>query len=103
MQVRILDTFSIIMLTATKGGFSRCPTGFTGKNCETNIDECEDPNMCVNGNCTDTFGSYTCHCKPGWQGSKCDADVNECNSRPCCRGQCVNQIGSYMCKCPIGN
>lgn len=45
-----------------------CRPGFTGKDCEINVNECEsDP--CLNGaSCNDLLGGYTCKCVPGYTG-----------------------------------
>ena len=60
-----------------------CPTGFTGTQCETNIDDCAT-NPCVNGNCTDETGGYTCVCDSLWTGTNCDTclipNCAQCNS-----------------------
>ncbi|KAL9973365.1 hypothetical protein ACROYT_G019815 [Oculina patagonica] len=44
-----------------------CPAGFTGMNCETDIDECQanQYNCLLNENCVNTMGSYTCACVSG--------------------------------------
>lgn len=48
-----------------------CPSGmrFNTANhmCE-DIDECEElgPDVCLNGICIDTLGSYECECSPGY-------------------------------------
>lgn len=36
----------------------------------TDINECL-ASPCVNGNCSNTLGSYTCICDPGWTGTNC--------------------------------
>ncbi len=42
-----------------------CPTGFSGRRCEMNINECES-NPCQNeGTCIDERGSFRCICMPG--------------------------------------
>lgn len=42
-----------------------CPTGFSGRRCEVNINECES-NPCQNeGTCIDERGSFRCICMPG--------------------------------------
>lgn len=45
-------------------------TGFTGKNCEENIDDCVSSNCSVNGtkNCEDGINSFLCHCLDLWDG-----------------------------------
>jgi hypothetical protein len=48
-----------------------CLPGWTGINCDTDIDECfSEP--CVNGSCTDLVNDYSCTCDPGWTGTNCD-------------------------------
>ncbi|XP_068718725.1 uncharacterized protein [Montipora capricornis] len=43
--------------------------GFTGRDCENDIDECSSENEChVNATCTNTIGSYNCTCKKGYGG-----------------------------------
>ena len=49
-----------------------CPTGFSGTNCETNIDDCLG-NLCENGaTCVDGINSYTCSCANGYAGTWCE-------------------------------
>ncbi|KAL5291428.1 EGFL7 family protein [Megaselia abdita] len=42
-----------------------CPSGFTGKYCEEDIDECIGKNPCDHL-CFNTYGSYNCQCKEGF-------------------------------------
>ena len=73
------------------------------------IDECKIlPNLCENGQCINTLGSYRCICNRGFKpdaasdGTKC-IDVNECLQRPGpCEHECTNSWGSYTCSCPHG-
>ena len=51
-----------------------CYPGWTGINCDTNIDECES-NPCVHGVCLDAVNDYFCQCDPGWTGINCDHDI----------------------------
>ena len=49
----------------------RCPVGFTGVNCETQIDYCAsaDGNPCLNeGWCTSTLTGPVCDCLQGFTG-----------------------------------
>ncbi|XP_034021316.1 LOW QUALITY PROTEIN: latent-transforming growth factor beta-binding protein 4-like, partial [Thalassophryne amazonica] len=62
------------------------------------IDECRQ-NLCMNGLCENTPGSFRCLCHRGYriQGNTC-ADVDECEDALLCPGQeCVNSQGSYRC------
>lgn len=46
-------------------------TGYTGRNCEIDIDECSlTPSICLNeGTCqTETDGDYVCQCGPDQKG-----------------------------------
>ncbi|XP_018574078.1 fibrillin-2-like [Anoplophora glabripennis] len=72
------------------------------------INECEEhDNICQNGHCTNTFGSFICSCDDGYKldetGYMC-VDVNECVEHPgiCNVGECVNEPGKYHCVCPEG-
>lgn len=47
--------------------------GFSGPNCNMNIDECKLKSPCQNNaTCTDTPGSYKCECSPGFAGKNCE-------------------------------
>ncbi|MEJ1281881.1 hypothetical protein NN561_012832 [Cricetulus griseus] len=73
------------------------------------IDECRiSPDICGQGTCINTPGSFECDCFPGFtSGSllmKNCMDVDECASDPllCQEGTCINTEGSYECHCPPG-
>ncbi|XP_031550252.1 fibropellin-3-like [Actinia tenebrosa] len=79
-----------------------CPTGFTGQNCETNIDDCFD-NACYNGgSCVDQVNGYTCQCVPGRTGQRCEIDIDDCQSSPCVNGTCSDRLNDFWCTCVPG-
>ncbi|XP_045158502.2 neurogenic locus Notch protein-like [Mercenaria mercenaria] len=51
-----------------------CVPGWTGMQCEIDVNECEDAvNPCLNdGTCQNTKGDFQCTCKEGWTGKICD-------------------------------
>ena len=46
--------------------------GFTGKRCETNIDECINNPCGINGECTDDINGFKCLCNSGFSGQTCN-------------------------------
>src|SRR5699024_10989536 len=78
-----------------------------GFNCS-EVDECQsDDNSCsINGQCTNSPGSYQCECDEGFEGDgfncsdvdECQSDDNNCSAN----AQCANTIGSYQCECNEG-
>uniref|UniRef100_A0ABD2VS18 Protein crumbs n=1 Tax=Trichogramma kaykai TaxID=54128 RepID=A0ABD2VS18_9HYME len=81
-----------------------CRPGFTGRNCEIDIDDCQ-PNPCRNhGNCTDRVNGFSCRCdRTGYTGRVCEIDIDECVNNPCLnKGTCYNNYGGYQCACQAG-
>lgn len=90
------------------------------------VNECETiPDLCRNGQCINTLGSYRCIChkgfKPDPSGLHCLGilsllycflnyywcciflDINECvQNTSHCQYHCQNTEGSYTCSCPPG-
>ena len=68
------------------------------------INECaETPEVCMNGVCKNTNGSFECECPKGYVYSRATGkcvDVDECeNGNPCTNAECINTPGSFKCKC----
>ncbi|CAH3172036.1 unnamed protein product [Porites lobata] len=66
--------------TNVVGGYQcKCPSGFKGKNCDEDLDECAS-GPCKNGaKCTNTPGGYKCECVGGWfTGKNCNEPPTEC-------------------------
>lgn len=78
-----------------------CPAGYTGSNCETDIDECSIPEYCVNGTCTNSVGGYDCQCLEGYDGDKCDVNIDDCVPNECQNGgTCIDEVAGFRCECP---
>ncbi|XP_072018563.1 uncharacterized protein [Amphiura filiformis] len=76
----------------------------------THIDECTvGTDNCLSGTamCTNTEGSFMCHCNVGYEGDGyllCD-DIDECmRSTHNCHASavCTNTMGSFQCMCDVG-
>ncbi|KAK2894364.1 hypothetical protein Q8A67_011593 [Cirrhinus molitorella] len=84
-----------------------CPQGPGYTTDGQDIDECKVMgNLCKNGQCLNTLGSFTCVCKPGYtsdiSSTQC-MDVDECVQAPKpCNFICKNTEGGYLCSCPRG-
>uniref|UniRef100_A0ACB8F1H3 Fibrillin-2 n=1 Tax=Sphaerodactylus townsendi TaxID=933632 RepID=A0ACB8F1H3_9SAUR len=84
-----------------------CPHGPGYTTDGRDIDECKVlPNLCTNGQCINTMGSFRCHCRMGYAtdltSTSCQ-DLDECNQSPKpCNFICKNTEGSFQCSCPRG-
>mmetsp|Transcript_61107 Transcript_61107/g.144304 ORF Transcript_61107/g.144304 Transcript_61107/m.144304 type:complete len:226 (-) Transcript_61107:1050-1727(-) len=67
----------------------------------------EHMHNCVSAaSCSNSFGSFTCHCNDGYTGDGLSCvDDNEClsGSHACSsNAKCHNTLGSYQCACNVG-
>uniref|UniRef100_A0A3Q3JZ56 Cadherin EGF LAG seven-pass G-type receptor 2 n=1 Tax=Monopterus albus TaxID=43700 RepID=A0A3Q3JZ56_MONAL len=85
----------------------RCPTGFTGDYCETEIDLCYSKPCGAHGVCRSREGGYTCECFEDYTGeNRCELSSRSGRCAPgICKngGTCVNLlVGGFKCECPPG-
>ncbi|XP_041858937.1 cadherin EGF LAG seven-pass G-type receptor 3 [Melanotaenia boesemani] len=84
----------------------RCPVGFTGDYCETEINLCYS-NPCLNGGvCARREGGYTCICREDYTGDRCEVDRRQGRCMPgvCRNGGTCRELsgGGFRCECPAG-
>uniref|UniRef100_A0A3B3UW61 Cadherin EGF LAG seven-pass G-type receptor 3 n=1 Tax=Poecilia latipinna TaxID=48699 RepID=A0A3B3UW61_9TELE len=84
----------------------RCPVGFTGDYCETEINLCYS-NPCLNGGvCARREGGYTCICREDYTGDRCELDRRQgrCVPGVCRNGGTCRELsgGGFRCECPPG-
>uniref|UniRef100_A0A8C6MG79 Cadherin EGF LAG seven-pass G-type receptor 3 n=1 Tax=Nothobranchius furzeri TaxID=105023 RepID=A0A8C6MG79_NOTFU len=85
----------------------RCPVGFTGDYCETEINLCYS-NPCLNGGvCARREGGYTCICREDYTGDRCEFDPQQGRCMPgvCRNGGTCRELsgGGFRCECPAGS
>uniref|UniRef100_A0A667XKB3 Cadherin EGF LAG seven-pass G-type receptor 3 n=1 Tax=Myripristis murdjan TaxID=586833 RepID=A0A667XKB3_9TELE len=84
----------------------RCPAGFTGDYCETEINLCYS-NPCLNGGvCARREGGYTCICREDYTGERCEFNRRQgrCVPGVCRNGGTCRELssGGFRCECPAG-
>ncbi|KAJ0058731.1 hypothetical protein NL108_000445, partial [Boleophthalmus pectinirostris] len=55
-----------------------CPQGFTGENCEIDVDDCQSEPCENGGTCVDKIDSFLCLCLPSYGGDTCEKDIEGC-------------------------
>uniref|UniRef100_G3N7U4 Cadherin, EGF LAG seven-pass G-type receptor 2 n=1 Tax=Gasterosteus aculeatus aculeatus TaxID=481459 RepID=G3N7U4_GASAC len=84
----------------------RCPAGFTGDYCETEIDLCYSKPCGPHGVCRSREGGFTCECLEDYTGERCELSSRSGRCAPgVCKngGSCVNLlVGGFKCDCPAG-
>ncbi|PAV55847.1 hypothetical protein WR25_24942 isoform B [Diploscapter pachys] len=78
-------------------------SGFTGKFCDNDINECELSPCQNGGTCINVEGSYECLCPDSHKGRNCTEIVSYCATEPCHNaGKCVEMKNGYHCLCSAG-
>lgn len=75
-------------------------SGFTGKNCELEVNPC-DSQPCLNGgSCIADGLTFTCACLPGYHGDLCAQSESKCNDTVCKNsGECAEAGLEVICQC----
>ncbi|XP_058272722.1 cadherin EGF LAG seven-pass G-type receptor 1 isoform X1 [Hemibagrus wyckioides] len=100
------DTMLFRPIHPINGLRCRCPAGFTGDYCETEIDLCYSGPCRNNGRCRSREGGYTCECLEDFTGEHCEVNARSGRCIPgVCKngGKCVDLlVGGFICQCPSG-
>lgn len=80
-----------------------CEPGWTGPNCEQNVDDCAEEPCLVGAKCTDLINDFRCDCPSGFTGKRCHEKVDQCSGNPCGKnGLCVDRSFDFECICKPG-
>ncbi|XP_029430115.1 cadherin EGF LAG seven-pass G-type receptor 2 [Rhinatrema bivittatum] len=101
------DTILFRPVHPVSGLRCRCPPGFTGDYCETEVDLCYSSPCGGNGVCRSREGGYACECLEDFTGDHCELNLRSGRCSPgVCKngGSCVNLlVGGFKCDCPSGD
>ncbi|XP_069349357.1 sushi, nidogen and EGF-like domain-containing protein 1 isoform X3 [Eulemur rufifrons] len=80
-----------------------CLSGFTGRRCHLDVNECASHPCQNGGTCTHGVNSFSCRCPAGFGGPTCETAQSPCDTQECQNGgQCQAESGSAVCVCQAG-
>lgn len=80
-----------------------CEPGWTGPNCDQNIDDCAEEPCLMGAKCIDLLNDFVCECPVGFSGKRCHEKVDQCSDDPCGQnGLCVDRLFGFECICKPG-
>ncbi|KAI8771586.1 fibropellin-1 [Biomphalaria glabrata] len=88
----------------TTTGMKQCLKGWSGQDCQTDIDECQSISCQNKGTCKNLPGTFVCQCLQGTRGTFCEKRFPICYTKPCQnQGTCLDTPSSgSLCMCPPG-
>ncbi|XP_023932358.1 fibropellin-1-like [Lingula anatina] len=78
-----------------------CLSGYSGPNCQVDIDQCRSAPCLNGGTCSSAPNTYTCSCAVGWKGPNCQHEActkNTCKHASTCR----DTSSGVTCTCSPG-
>ena len=96
--------FTLHVDSTLVANFSTCVAGWSGTNCEVNVDDCVNMPCKNGGTCVDGLNSYSCSCGCEWSGPTCETKRSVCAElAPCLNSaECVTDSTSFHCQCAPG-
>ncbi|KAK6020636.1 EGF-like domain protein, partial [Ostertagia ostertagi] len=79
-----------------------CDEGWTGENCDVNIDDCASQPCQNGGTCTDEIAGFSCSCPAGYRGYTVNIWSITVQHLPVGTMSCEDGINSFSCVCKPG-
>ncbi|XP_071792808.1 slit homolog 2 protein-like isoform X2 [Asterias amurensis] len=95
---------AVCTISLTERYLCQCQEGFKGRNCEVELNACEEE-ACLNGGSCHNLnnGGFRCECAAGFEGDLCAVNIDDCKQHRCLNdGICEDGINAYTCFCSLG-